>query len=149
VRPDPFPLGAPTRPRTLEDALGEIRFLWEAIADLRRREEKQAVLVRALVALLSEKQGLTEAELLDRFRQVEVEKAGIPPRKCAQCGRSVNQRTHRCLYCDEACPVESAFELLDLGPWPDLPPQAAEPAGRPALEHAITTRDAITTRPAG
>ena len=39
-------------------------------------------------------------------------KANAPAKSCAQCGRRVNLRDHRCLYCGEACLVQSAFELL-------------------------------------
>jgi hypothetical protein len=104
--------------------------------------EKQAVLLRALFTLLSHKQGLTEAELLDLFRQVEAEKASTPAKKCAQCGRAVNQKTHRCIYCGEACEVESAFEFLDLGAWPNLALRRSGPASRPSEE-------GITSRPGG
>ena len=94
----------------------------------------------ALFALLSAKQGLTEAELLDRFRQVEVEKASTPPKKCADCGRAVNQRSHRCLYCGAACPVGSAFELLELGAWPNQALQPTGPARGSSGEQGITGR---------
>src|SRR6516165_137492 len=103
--PYPVPFGDPADRGKLDDVQGEIRALREAVADLQRRVEKQAVLVRALFTLLSAKQGLTEAELLDRFRWVEVERANAPAKKCSQCGRVVNQRTHRCMYCGAACEV--------------------------------------------
>jgi hypothetical protein len=138
--PYPVPFGDPADRGKLDDVQGEIRALREAAADLQRRLEKQAVLVRALFALLSAKQGLTEAELLDRFRQVEAERAGTPPKKCAECGRAVNQRSHRCLYCGAACPVGSAFELLELGAWPNQALQPTGPAPRPSKEHGITGR---------
>jgi hypothetical protein len=115
VIPIPFPFGTPTDRRKLDEAQGEIRALREEVANLQRRADRQAVLVRALFALLSAKQGLTEAELLDRFRQVEAERASAPAKKCSQCGRAVSPKTHRCLYCRAACEVESAFEFLELG----------------------------------
>jgi hypothetical protein len=124
----------------LDEAERDLRALREAVADLHRRLEKQAVLVRALFALLSARQGLTEAELLDRFREVEAARPGAPPRKCPDCGRGVNQRTQRCIYCGAACEVESAFELLELGTWPNLGPQSAGQGARPTEEHGITTR---------
>jgi hypothetical protein len=129
--PFPIPGDTPTDRDKLDDLQGEIRAIREAVTDFQRRLEKQAVLVRALFALLSTKQGLTEAELLDRFRRVEREKASVPARKCPDCARAVNPRTHRCVYCGAAYEVESAFEELDLGTWPAL---------RPSEEHGITTR---------
>jgi hypothetical protein len=140
--PVPVPSGTPADRNKLDEAREDIRSLRETVADLRRRVEKQAVLLRALFALLSRKHGLTEAELLDRFRRVEAEKANAPSKKCSQCGRAVNQKTHRCIYCGEACEVESAFEFLELGSWPDLATRQAGPASRPPDE-------GITSRPGG
>jgi hypothetical protein len=140
IVPVPMPFGTPADRSKLDEAQGEVRALREAVADLQRRVEKQAVLVRAFFTLLSAKQGLTEAELLDRFRWVEVERANAPAKKCSQCGRAVNQRTNRCMYCGAACEVESAFELLELGAWPNQPPQPTGPALRPSEEHGITSR---------
>src|SRR5262249_51004012 len=89
--PHPFPVPASSEPSgdraKLEEAKGDIRALRETVAELQRRLEKQALLVRALFVLLSEHQGLTEAELLDHFRQAEAARATAPPRKCPDCGR--------------------------------------------------------------
>jgi hypothetical protein len=142
--PFPIPVGTPADRNKLDETQWEIRALREAVADLQRRLErqleKQAVLVRALFALLSAKQGLTEAELLDRFRWVERERASAPAKRCAHCARAVHQRTHRCLYCGAACAVESAFEFLELGAWPNPALQPTGPASRPSEEHGITSR---------
>jgi hypothetical protein len=118
--------------KELHEARRNIAILQDAVAELQRRDEKQAVLLRTLFALLSERHGLTEADLLAHFRKVEAEKAGTPPRKCSRCGRPVNPRHHRCLYCGEACQVGSAFDLLEMGAWPNLP---LPPTG----EQGITT----------
>jgi hypothetical protein len=138
--PIPIAVDTPTDRNKLDETQMDIRALRETIADLQRRLEKQAVLVRALFALLSAKQGLTEAELLDHFRSVEREKASTPPKMCPHCGRAVHQRSHRCLYCGAACEVESAFEFLELGAWPTPAPQPTGPALRPSVEHGITRR---------
>jgi hypothetical protein len=147
MMPYPFPLPVPVETpidrNKLDDAERDIRSLRETIAELQRRLEKQAVLVRALFALLSAKHGLTEAELIERYREVEAAKAGAMPKKCPECGRGVNQRTQRCIYCGAAYEVESAFEFLDLGTWPNLALQTNTPVLRPP------DRDAITTRPGG
>jgi hypothetical protein len=124
----------------LDEVRGDIRGLREAVDELQRRLEKQAVLVRALFEFLSATLGLTEAELVARFRDVELAKAGATPRKCPDCGRGVNQRTHRCIYCGAACAVQSAFELLELGAWPTLGLQPAGPASRACDGQSITTR---------
>jgi hypothetical protein len=136
----PLPVAALADGKILDEAQGDIRALRQEVADLRRRVEKQAVIVRALFAFLSTKQGLTEAELLDRFRQVEAERASAPAKKCAQCGRAVNQRTQRCLYCGAPAPVDSAFDFLELGAWLNQGIQATGPALPSSEDHDITSR---------
>jgi hypothetical protein len=138
--PVPMPFGTPGERRKLDEARGEIATLRDVVAEMQRRVEKQAVLLRALFVVLSERQGYTEAELLDRFRQVEAERASAPAKKCAQCGRAVNQRTQRCLYCGAECQVETAFELLELGTWPHPALHPTGPALRSPEEHGITSR---------
>ena len=133
--PVPMPFGTPGEGRKLDEARGEIATLRDAVAELQRRVEKQAVLLRALFALLSAKHGLTEAELIARYREIEAARAGVQPKSCPECGRSVNQRTHRCIYCGAACEIESAFEFLELGAWPK-----PRPGLPPSEEHGITTR---------
>jgi hypothetical protein len=126
------------RLRELDEAKSEGRALRETVAELQHCVAKEAVLERALFTLMSAKHGFTEAELLDRFRWVETEKPSIPAKKCAKCGRLVNQRTHHCLYCGAPCEVESAFEFLGLGAWPKESLQPPVPAVRQAEEHGIT-----------
>jgi len=135
-----MPFSNPNEGRKLDEARGEIADLRDAVAELQRRVEKQAVLMRALFALLSERQGPTKAELLDRFRQCEADRASAPPKMCSECGRAMNLRHHRCLYCGNACHVQSTFELLEIGAWPNVPRQPAGPALRPSEEHGITSR---------
>ena len=112
IVPYPIPVSSPADSNKLDEARREITALRDAVVDLQRRVEKQAVLLRALCDVLGERHELTEAELLDRFRQAETTKANTPAKLCAHCRRPVNQRHHRCLYCGEAYAVQSAFELL-------------------------------------
>jgi hypothetical protein len=143
----PAPSGTPVDRNKLDEARAEVRALQDVVADLQRRLEKQAVLVRALFALLSARHGLTEAELVERFHEVEAARAGggVLARKCPECRRSVNQRTNRCIYCGVPCPVESAFDFLEMGAWPGLagsppPPRPTETGIRPAQRQDVTTR---------
>ena len=111
----PVPMPIPYVPRELitklDEAEGEIANLRKTVSELTHRVGRQTVLLQALFALMRERQGLTEADLLDRFRQVEVERASA--KKCLKCGRAINPRNNRCMYCDEPSPVEqSVFDLL-------------------------------------
>ncbi len=98
--------------RKLHEARDDIASLRGAFADLQLHGEKQAVLLRALFELLHEKLGIGEVELLDRFRRIATEKASAPAKMCSKCGRAVNLRHQRCMYCDAPCVVASAFDLL-------------------------------------
>jgi hypothetical protein len=104
---------------TLNQSRGDLLKLQGEVADLQRRLEKQAILLRALFVFLRDVEGLTEQQLLDRFHQCEAQRSKAPPAQCWNCGRMVNSRHNRCLYCNEPCRVQSAFELLDAGVWPD------------------------------
>jgi hypothetical protein len=96
-----------------ERARGEISNLRDAIADLKRHMEKQATLLRAMFALVSERTSLTEAELLARFQLIEsASGASAQTVLCTQCDRPINLRHNRCLYCGAVRQVESAFDLL-------------------------------------
>jgi hypothetical protein len=90
----------------------KIAELQEALRQLEHRLEKQSLVVRALFALLSEKCGLTQEELLDHVLKVEQQKTGSPPRTCGKCRQVMGPRQTRCIYCGEERQVESAFELL-------------------------------------
>jgi hypothetical protein len=138
--PGPRPFSTSSDSKELNEARGDIAALEEEVAVLRRRLEKQAVLLRALFALLMQREGMTEAELLARFSQVEAQKANAPPKRCQRCGRAVNLRHHRCLYCEETYQVESAFDLLEMGAWPNLSEQAITQGSPPAGEQGITTQ---------
>ena len=137
--PVPIPFGSPGEDNRLDDARRDIVRLKEVIDDLAQRAEKQAVLLRAVFALLCERQGFTEAELLARFRQVEADRADAPPKRCSLCGRGINLRHNCCLYCDEACEVESAFEFLAMSAWPSLSSQATGRELQPPDKQGITS----------
>jgi hypothetical protein len=96
----------------IDEARQEIRSLREAMDDLQRQLQQQRVLMRALFGLLQEQQGLTEADLLEHFRQAAAERAAGAVKVCTRCGRRVNLRFERCLYCEEPQPAASAFELV-------------------------------------
>jgi ribosomal protein L32 len=93
-----------------DDARREIANLQAAVADLKRYVEKQGVILRAMFALLCERQHLTEADLLARFQLLET--ASTSTVVCKQCGRPISLKHNRCLYCGTLRQVESAFELL-------------------------------------
>jgi hypothetical protein len=126
----------------LKDACREITDLRETIGELQQRIDKQAVLMRAFFALVADRVAISEADLLERFREFALEKAITPAKRCNQCGRTINLKYNKCYYCDEPHRVRSAFELLDAGAWPDLANESSGQGARPSQEYGITTKGA-------
>jgi hypothetical protein len=108
----PVPAESTADREKFDAARQEIRSLREAMDDLQRQLQQQRVLLRALFRLLQERQGFTESDLLDHFRQAAAERAAGAVKVCTRCGRRVNMRFERCLYCEEPQPATSAFELV-------------------------------------
>lgn len=96
----------------LNEARQDVQSLHDAVADLRRQVEGQRVLLRALFALLQERSGLTEADLLAHFHRAAADRSAAPAKMCTRCGRPVSLKFERCLYCEAPQPATSAFELV-------------------------------------
>jgi hypothetical protein len=117
--PVPFGFGLfGLRPRVneLEVSLSESRQkvaeLERVVQCLERRVEKHARVLEVLQGLVTETHGMTEAELLGRVRQVETARTTAPLKTCLHCGKALNKKDNRCIYCGEVRPVESVAELL-------------------------------------
>jgi hypothetical protein len=107
--------GSTASPSTaqLDDARRDVSNVREAMATLKRQVDKQGSLLRALFAMLGERHGFTEAELLARFQTIEAaQREPHPVIACSECGRPISLQHNRCLYCGTARQVESAFDLL-------------------------------------
>jgi hypothetical protein len=97
----------------LAAAKSRLSDLRDELADLKRKLDRQATLLQAMFTLLSERLGLTEADLLAAFQDTELNRSeSVAPVLCVECGKPVNLRHNRCLYCGAARQVKSAFELL-------------------------------------
>lgn len=105
----------------MNDPIGEMRKavadLRDTVRDLEARLDRQTLVARGLFALLREKLGLREAELIEHVRAAAppegvYARAPMPQRACAKCGRTMGQRRGRCLFCGAEWDVASAFEWL-------------------------------------
>ena len=72
---------------------------------LQGQVDRLALAVEALWTLLRDKTGITDDELRDRIRDIDLKdgkldgKVSRAPSTCQACGRVVSKRHRRCLYC--------------------------------------------------
>jgi hypothetical protein len=87
------------------------------LAEAKERMDRLVLVVHAMWTLVSEKTGLTEAELLQRINDLDAADGVIdgrvvrPPMRCS-CGAMVSRKMHRCLFCGKEAPDAGAFERL-------------------------------------
>lgn len=88
------------------------------LAHLEDRVERLALITMAMWSLIQDKTNLTEQDLLERVRTLDLMdgtadgKATRGITKCHQCSRTLNARHLRCLYCGAEKPAGSAFDRL-------------------------------------
>jgi len=88
------------------------------LAHLEDRVERLALITMAMWSLLQDKTNLTEDDLLERVKTLDLMdgtpdgKATKGVSKCHQCQRTLNARHLRCLYCGAEKPAGSAFDRL-------------------------------------
>ena len=86
---------------------------------LEDRFERLSLVCMAMWSLLQDKTGVTEAELLDRVKTLDLmdgrldgkaTKVGVV--KCSKCDRPMSERHLRCIYCGAEKPAGSAFDRV-------------------------------------
>lgn len=91
--------------QSASDASAAARRSESAVARLESRIERLALVTEALWTLLEERVGITEGELLDRIREIDLSDGVLDGRvrhgtfECPHCGRVLSRRNLRCLYC--------------------------------------------------
>ena len=86
-------------------AEGQASRAMEEVRRLGHRLDKLVLINVAMWTLLKDKIGLTDEELVDRIRQIDMldgkEDGKLPQEvaECPQCGRRMSARHKRCLYC--------------------------------------------------
>ncbi|MGC9454759.1 MAG: hypothetical protein ACP5HU_07825 [Phycisphaerae bacterium] len=85
--------------------VSETNQLKEELKRVEDKLEKLTLVCMAMWSLLSEKTDLTEDQLTERVRQIDMQdgtsdgKVTRSMKQCPQCGRTMSARHARCLYC--------------------------------------------------
>ena len=93
------------------DAKHRARESQRRLLNTERQAEKALFLCEVLWSLLHEKLGVSEAELLQRIRDVDSTdgkldgKVRRPPVPCPKCNRDTTQRFPNCMYCGAPVPA--------------------------------------------
>jgi len=95
------------------------RQLQDDLSLLEERIDKLSVINYALWTLLQEKVGLTESELLERVKVVDLTDGRMDGKvrqqevaQCTSCGRAMSRRHVRCMYCGEENLTIGAFDSV-------------------------------------
>ncbi len=86
---------------------------------LQARMDKLVLVTHAMWTLLSEKMGVTEADLVKRLTDLDAadgamdgrEGATTPPPRCS-CGAAICRKMNRCLFCGKKYDGGSTFDTL-------------------------------------
>jgi hypothetical protein len=90
----------------------------EVAAETIRRIDVLVLLNMAMWSILEEKLGVTEAELAERVKQIDLRDGkpdGRTPAQavsCVSCGRVLPVRQPRCMYCGAESPKRGSFDTL-------------------------------------
>lgn len=83
---------------------------------LEQRLDQLTLVCMAMWSLLREKTGLTEEDLMERVRVIDLAdgqedgKVRTQITQCAKCSRTMSRRHDKCIYCGAAKPDATAFD---------------------------------------
>jgi len=112
IIPIPVPGGSGDLEAKVAEGQHTLSDLKDAVRRLEQRVEKQALMLKATCSLLLERKAISEADLLARIQQLAAEKNSEAVRTCSACGRTLNPKHNKCMYCGEARRVDSALDLI-------------------------------------
>lgn len=104
--------------KTAADASSRADIAARTVKELEARIERLTLVSLAMWSLLREKTGLTEENLLDRVREIDLQDGVLDGKvervahKCAKCGRTMSTRHNKCMYCGHEELVSTAFDAI-------------------------------------
>src|SRR5262249_31491191 len=85
-------------------SVSEVAELKTALRQLQARVDRQSFVIQALKDMMLSANKSTDAEVLDRIAQIASERGDT--RTCKKCGKAMNPKNPRCMYCGEAKPAD-------------------------------------------
>jgi len=89
-----------------------------SVTQLEDRIDRMALVNMAMWSLIRDKTNLTEADLLERVKLIDLldgkedGKATRTVSQCAACNRPMNPRHKKCIYCGKGRLIECAFDAM-------------------------------------
>ncbi len=86
--------------------------------ELRARLDKLALVNMAVWSLLKEHTPLTEEDLVERVKEIDLSdgqldgKVRAVPQTCPKCSRTLSKKHRRCLYCGHHITADDAFSSV-------------------------------------
>lgn len=88
------------------------------VEELKEKFDRLKLVTMAVWTFLKDEKNITEDALIERVREIDRldgtadGKLKLGVKKCAKCGRSLNPKFEKCLYCGHVTPVGSIFETF-------------------------------------
>ncbi len=85
---------------------------------LQDRLERLKLVTMAVWTFVKNERGINEDALIDRVRELDSldgvsdGKLRLGVKKCGKCGKSLNPKFEKCLYCGYVTPIGSVFETF-------------------------------------
>jgi len=99
--------------RDAAEARRDVRDARTSLAELEERVGRLTLACTAMWALLRQRSGVTDQELLEVIQEVDLRDGVLdgqhkpPALACPSCGRRNNRRHRACMYCEAPLPHES------------------------------------------
>ncbi|MBN2857258.1 MAG: hypothetical protein JXN63_02545 [Candidatus Delongbacteria bacterium] len=85
---------------------------------LQNRFEKLKLVTMAVWTFIKDEKNITEDALIERVREIDKldgsadGKLKLGIKKCGKCGKTLNPKFEKCLYCGFVTPIGSVFETF-------------------------------------